>query len=91
MFANVRYPTAGAWLLSPKNASELRHIRQSEGLTCAELARASGVADRTVKRAEDGESVRPETRYKILRGLNSLSKHDPPYELQDVFPDAPSA
>ena len=67
--------------------SELQRLRESEGLSRAELARAGSVSDRTIKRAEEGENLRPETRYKILRGLNVLSKHDPSYELDQVFPE----
>lgn len=72
------------------DGTELRRIRQSAGLSRAQLARAADVSDRTVKRAEDGEKIRRETQFRIVHGLNDLSKHDPPYELEDVFPDEAS-
>lgn len=72
----------------PDNASQLQRLRESAGLSRAELARAAQVSDRTVKRAEDGEELRTATRYKIIRGLSELSKRDSPYELDDVFPEA---
>jgi transcriptional regulator with XRE-family HTH domain len=71
-----------------ENTSELQRLRQSEGLSRAQLAREAGVSDRTIKRGEDGAKLRTETRYRIVRGLNSLSEHEPPYEIDDVFPEA---
>lgn len=68
-------------------ASELQRVRETEGLSRAALARAAGVSDKTIERAEHSETVRRETKFKILKGLNLLSEHKPAYKLTDIFPD----
>jgi transcriptional regulator with XRE-family HTH domain len=62
-------------------AGKLREAREKEGLTRAQLARESGVSEKTLQRAEeDGRKVKGTTRYKIINALNRrkdrLRKYD---------------
>ena len=63
--------------------SELRTIRQSEGLTQPQLAVAAGVSVRTLERAENTTDIKTVTANKILIGLNALARENK-YSLADL-------
>lgn len=66
--------------------SNLRHIREQDGVRQVELARKSGLSDRTIRNAERGRVSTPTTLYKVLNAHNSLTGKD--YDLGDLFPGA---
>ncbi len=64
--------------------NRLREIRIKEGLTIEELAKASGVSNRTITRAEGKKGTPSEVSlYKILKGLKKKSEKE--YSYEDVF------
>lgn len=65
--------------------SNLRNLRERNGITGAGLARGSGLSDQTIRRAEKGRVSTPTTLYRILNALNELAGKS--YKLGDVFPD----
>ncbi len=54
----------------------LRTLRLQQNLRTTDLADASGVSERTVRRAEAGEPVSTENLVRILRGLGRLQALD---------------
>jgi putative transcriptional regulator len=64
--------------------ARLRTLRLQQDLRTSDLADASGVSERTVRRAESGEAVSTENLVRLLRGLGRLQALDaflPPPEL----------
>jgi predicted transcriptional regulator len=55
-----------------KKESGLRRIRETEGWTIAEVARASDITPSTWSKAENGKRVREHIWGKILKGINSM-------------------
>ena len=64
--------------------SKLKRVREDEGWTLAELARAAGISPATLNKAEDGEKVRPHLWGKILKGINSMANKNRTYEMRDI-------
>jgi transcriptional regulator with XRE-family HTH domain len=64
----------------------LRIAREEEGITRAQLARESGVSDKTLERAEkDGGKVKNTTRYRIVNALNRRGDRLREYDVQELF------
>ena len=55
-----------------KSRSKLAVIRTTEGWSLNQLAAAAKISAATLKRAEEGETVRDYIWGKILQGINSL-------------------
>ena len=68
----------------------LRQVRESEGLSRPELARAAGLSDKTLQRAENGNAVSGVTRHKIVNALNRRTERLQKYDVSDLFPDEKS-
>lgn len=66
--------------------SNLRKIRESEGLTRAALARMAELSDRTLQRVEGGEPASAVTIGKIVKALNRLPTRLRTYTNSDVEP-----
>jgi transcriptional regulator with XRE-family HTH domain len=69
--------------------SNLRKVREGEGLSRAALAREARLSDRTLKRIEDSEKgyePTPVTMNKLRNALNRLPDVDRTYELEEIFP-----
>lgn len=68
------------------NTSKLKEILINEGITNAELSRASKVNSMTIGKLcnGDGDRVRETTKGKILKGLNSLVGHEK-YSFTSIF------
>ena len=66
--------------------SPLRLAREQEGMSRAALARECGMAEKTLKRAEDGEGVSAVTRHKIVKGFNRLPDRLDSYTHDMLFP-----
>ena len=68
--------------------NRVSEVRQTEAISKAELARRSGIAERTLRRVEEARrNVSPNTRAKIVKGLNAVSNKKPEYTLDYVFPN----
>lgn len=70
--------------------SNLKKVREEEGLSRAALARGAHLSERTLKRIEDGEKgyePTPVTMNKLRNALNRLPEASRKYELRDLFPD----
>ena len=69
-----------------KNISKLKEILNIEGITNAELSRASKVNSMTIGKLckGDGDRVRETTKGKIIKGLNSIVGHEK-YSFSNVF------
>jgi DNA-binding XRE family transcriptional regulator len=67
--------------------NNLKKIRQSAGVTIAQLARESEISDKTIRKIEnrtiDGKI---ETKAKIINGLKEITGVD--YQYRDFFPHA---
>jgi len=75
-------------LKPPVNA--LRRVRQLEGLKITELADLADVSTKTVQSLEyRTRPVAPETKYKIVNGLNQRPKRRQDYAFEDIFPNDP--
>lgn len=77
--------------------SELRHIRESAGLTVAALARRSGVTRETIHRIEAGTAtrIRSDTLAKLQHGLRDeptlpMIGEDPRTRLLRLFDQTPA-
>jgi transcriptional regulator with XRE-family HTH domain len=69
--------------------SNLRQLREREGLSRAALAREARLNERTLKRIEDGEDGYSPTRVtmnKLRNALNRNPTRSRDYELADLFP-----
>lgn len=73
----------------PTSRNNLRELRTVEGIKRSNLARESGLSDKTIMRVETGEQSTPVTLHGILNALNSLRrKRGREYSFKEVFPDA---
>jgi transcriptional regulator with XRE-family HTH domain len=68
----------------PRVASNLREIREREGVRQTELSKKSGVSAATIRRAENGRVPSPVTQAKLVRALSALAENQ--YEVEQVFP-----
>jgi DNA-binding transcriptional regulator YiaG len=66
--------------------SRIREIREGEGWSRAAHARAAGVSERTIKRAEDGASVSSPIQHRLLNALNKKPDRLQDYSMADLFP-----
>lgn len=66
-------------------ASRLRNAREAEGVSRAELARRSGVSERTLQRAEAGDDLSTVTKHKIIKAFNKLPDGLRVYTISDLF------
>jgi transcriptional regulator with XRE-family HTH domain len=68
-------------------SNKLREIRENEGLSVAELARASEVSDKTIRKIETRRlnKARKITKVKTVKGLNKLI--DEKYSYEDIYPN----
>lgn len=65
--------------------NKLRFFRENSGISVAELERASGVSDRTIRKIETRKyKAKKTTKVKILLGLKKLAQQDFKYE--EVYP-----
>jgi transcriptional regulator with XRE-family HTH domain len=67
-----------------KKESSLRRIRETEGWTIAEVARASDITPPTWSKAENGKGVRKNVWGKVLKGINSMSNKSRTYVMSDI-------
>ena len=66
-------------------ANHLKTKRVDAGFTVADVARASSVSDKTIRKVENRDiNVKKETKVKILKGLEQLTGEKYPYPV--VFP-----
>lgn len=73
---------------SESGGNRLRKVRLAEGLSKAELARLAGISAQTITNIENSNhSARPETKHKIVNGLNRNPDKIKTYAVEDVFPD----
>lgn len=82
--------SAGLTPKLPLMTSNLRRVREGEGLSRAALAREARLSERTLKRIEDGEQgyePTPVTMNKLRNALNRRPDAGRKYELIDLFPD----
>lgn len=71
--------------------NNLKQIRQSEGISKAELARLAKISERTISRIEsDMMTGTIETKYRIVKGINSLPDRLKEYTFDDIFPSKKS-
>jgi len=71
-------------------SSNLREVREGEGLSRAALAREARLSERTLKRIEDGEkgyAPTPVTMNKLRNALNRIPTISRKYDLGEIFPD----
>ena len=74
-------------IMSKPPANELRRIRTLEGLKITELAGLAGVSTKTIQALEyRTRPVAPETKNKIVNGLNRRPNRGKPYDFKDLFP-----
>lgn len=67
--------------------NKLKDILISEGITQAELARKSGVAQGSVNRfVNNNRNPSPVTKNKLINGVNQILGKEK-YEVKDVFPN----
>lgn len=66
-------------------SNKLRHIREREGLSRAELSRLADVSERTLQRGENGQIVTGITKSRILNALNRREGRLKDYEMSDLF------
>jgi DNA-binding XRE family transcriptional regulator len=65
--------------------NNLKNVRQSAGVTVAQLNRASGVSDKTIRKIENRIiKGKVETKVNIIKGLTGLTGVD--YQYKDIFP-----
>jgi DNA-binding XRE family transcriptional regulator len=64
-----RIPRSGAEKTLRRPANNVRHLREEQLLTKAELARKAGISALTVARIESGEECRVDTKRKIILAL----------------------
>ena len=70
----------------PQERNRLRQVRLSEGLKVTELARFSGVSERTIREIEKERASSTEvTKYKIVRGLNENPAKNQSWSYEEVF------
>jgi DNA-binding transcriptional regulator YiaG len=69
------------------NANHVREVREKEGWSRAAHARAAGVSDRTIKRAEEGARVSSPIQHRLLNALNKKPDRLQDYVMRDLFPD----
>jgi len=67
----------------PKDG-KLKHVRESEGWTVNELAGQAGIAPATLRKAEEGEAVRPYVWGKILKGINTMPNKSRAYDIGEI-------
>jgi transcriptional regulator with XRE-family HTH domain len=67
-------------------SGHLREIREREGISRAALARATGLSEKTLQRAEAGELVSSVTQHRILNAFNKNSDRLRDYDLAELFP-----
>ncbi len=68
--------------------NNLRILRQQEGLSISELSRLSTVSEKTIRLLERHyTNSRPETKYKIVNGLNKNIDKLKEYTIDEVFPN----
>ena len=73
----------------PTESSTLRRIRESEGVQRAELARLSGVSERTLRRVEAGILVSAVMQNRIVNALNRLPNRHRDYATDDLYESMP--
>jgi predicted transcriptional regulator len=81
---------AAAGRRPPGLPNNLESIRTEEGIKRAALARQAELADKTVKRVEDGDESTAVTLHSILNALNALRKKPKratDYTFKEVFPN----
>ena len=71
------------------NKSNLQRIRESLGMTKAELSRLSDVSTKVISETEKGKrDPRPETKNKLVIGLNKKTgENSQKFTFHDIFPD----
>jgi DNA-binding XRE family transcriptional regulator len=68
--------------------NRVTQARMAEALSKADLARKSGLSDRTVHRVENGRrTISPTTKSKIVKALNSLPDKQRDYTIEYLFPE----
>jgi transcriptional regulator with XRE-family HTH domain len=65
--------------------TKLREVREREGLSRTELAGLAGAGERTIQRAEKGESISARMRSRILNGFNRHQRRLQEYKMDDLF------
>jgi transcriptional regulator with XRE-family HTH domain len=71
----------------PRVVSNLKEIREREGVRQTELAQRSGISAATIRRAEHGRVPSPVTQAKLVKALNALAETD--LTVEQVFPPKP--
>ena len=64
--------------------SKLKGVRELEGWSITEVARAADIAPATLTKAESGEAIQPRIWGKILKGINSLPNKGKVYAMSDI-------
>jgi transcriptional regulator with XRE-family HTH domain len=67
--------------------SNLKEIREREGIRQSELARKSDISVTTIRRAEGTRWPSPVTQAKLVKALNALAETE--YTVDEVFPPKP--
>lgn len=66
--------------------NKMREVRIQEGLTQRELADLSGLSAKTISRIERGmDSVRDQTKHKVVKGLNKVEDKHREYTFDFLF------
>lgn len=66
--------------------NNLKKVLPIEGVTQVELAKASGLSEGTINKIYNGKRTpAPTSMFKILKGLNDLSKNK--YVITEIFPN----
>jgi transcriptional regulator with XRE-family HTH domain len=68
--------------------NSVKEARTQEAISRAELARRTGLSDRTIKHVEEGtRNVAPLTKDKIVKGFNALPNKQRQYTREYLFPN----
>jgi DNA-binding XRE family transcriptional regulator len=66
--------------------NRVKEAREAEAISRAELARRSGVVDKTIKNIEEGiTNCMQHTKTKIIKGFNSLENKQRDYTIEYLF------
>jgi transcriptional regulator with XRE-family HTH domain len=66
-------------------STNLRTVREQEGLSRAALARAAGVSEKTLQRLELGKNASTVTKAKVVKALNRLPDRLQTYTSAGLF------
>ena len=68
-----------------KEKNQLKSVLKRESLSQADLARATGLSDKTINNAYKHQKVSGKTKRKIIKALNEVTDSSV-YSIEEVFP-----